>query len=651
MILRLFILLSIITVYLQLSVGIQQQFEFAITLKSKILFVDEHWNVVNTAAHEFDELSALTFDESEERIYFNDGQHQNSSIFSLRKVGKSNHLAEQTIQRYGNESVGGIAYDPLNRTIYWSDLLQKKIFYASIDTVATEMPKILVDLSEENGTPYGVAIDICGRKLYWTNSNINHPTVERIDLNGTGRLAIIDKNIDSPRGIVVDQGAKRIFWIDDLKGIFFAVMSAQLDGSDVKLVLKDKNHEPQNLAVTRNAIYWTDRTTKSVWSHLKEPEIATTTTTTTTSTTQIPTVEGEEGTGAMDDNDIWPVGDFETTPKKSPLERKINLTEEARGIVARTGFYQLQKDSQCSKVIQLVKQRLDESQQNNRVLNVVDEQLDELQREHCLGGGTYYPQQKFCVCVPGYKGTRCETNECHNFCVHGTCQISEMGYPKCYCQPGYSGERCEVKKCLNFCQNGGDCQLDELTGEASCQCPSNFGGLRCEHNSTEICGLFCRLLKHDSNTSVPFGCHDICEQLAKDSSDLIAIPEYKHLDVCLAPNAWTGSVLMPLMISLILILLLLTIFIHGLRRLYKPKRPHIKKTFVVRKQARTNSSSDTPLTNRPLATEQCEITIENCCNMNICETPCFDPKLVEFAKSNCKDDKKILIHNMEDDLY
>jgi len=33
--------------------------------------------------------------------------------------------------------------------------------------------------------------------------------------------------------------------------------------------------------------------------------------------------------------------------------------------------------------------------------------------------------------------------------------------------------------------------------------------------------------------------------------------------------------------------------------------------------------------------------------------PCFDPKLVEqtLAKSSCKEDKKILIHNMEDDLY
>lgn len=44
------------------------------------------------------------------------------------------------------------------------------------------------------------------------------------------------------------------------------------------------------------------------------------------------------------------------------------------------------------------------------------------------------------------------------------------------------------------------------------------------------------------------------------------------------------------------------------------RRPRIKKRIIVNKNV-------TPLTYRPgQNTEQCEITIENCCNMNICET-------------------------------
>lgn len=89
---------------------------------------------------------------------------------------------------------------------------------------------------------------------------------------------------------------------------------------------------------------------------------------------------------------------------------------------------------------------------------------------------------------------------------------------------------------------------------------------------------------------------------------------------CSKPSVWTGRVIIVLVVGIVLSLTLVAVIVHGLRLIYKPKRPHIKKTFVVRKQLRHNSSSDTPLTNRPLATEQCEITIENCCNMNICET-------------------------------
>lgn len=86
------------------------------------------------------------------------------------------------------------------------------------------------------------------------------------------------------------------------------------------------------------------------------------------------------------------------------------------------------------------------------------------------------------------------------------------------------------------------------------------------------------------------------------------------------PSYRQGSLIIVLVVGVVSSLALVAVIVHGFRLIHKPKRPRIKKTFVVRKQARLNSTSDTPLTNRPLATEQCEITIENCCNMNICET-------------------------------
>lgn len=81
---------------------------------------------------------------------------------------------------------------------------------------------------------------------------------------------------------------------------------------------------------------------------------------------------------------------------------------------------------------------------------------------------------------------------------------------------------------------------------------------------------------------------------------------------------WNNTIIIVLVVGVVLCLCLVLLIVLTVKRFYKPERPRIKKTFVVRKQALPLDT--TPFTNRPMATEQCEITIENCCNMNYCDT-------------------------------
>lgn len=74
-------------------------------------------------------------------------------------------------------------------------------------------------------------------------------------------------------------------------------------------------------------------------------------------------------------------------------------------------------------------------------------------------------------------------------------------------------------------------------------------------------------------------------------------------------------------IGVVVSLCLVLLIIISMRRFYQPMRPKIKKTYVVHKNV-------TPLTCRP-TTEQCEITIEDCCNMNICDTVSGGRRIVE----------------------
>lgn len=106
-----------------------------------------------------------------------------------------------------------------------------------------------------------------------------------------------------------------------------------------------------------------------------------------------------------------------------------------------------------------------------------------------------------------------------------------------------------------------------------------------------------------------------CKQLAKsaDGANLYGIPLYSPPETSCHNNV--NIRILILVIGVCVSLLLIFLIVHAVRRFYKPTRPRIKKTFVVQKKV-----SQTPLTSRPISTEQCEITIENCCNMNICET-------------------------------
>lgn len=446
--------------------------DFAVTAKTKIVFYDDQWREITTSAHQFDQLTAITFDETAEIVYFSDRLHNNGSIFSLKihSIQEDRHIIEKIVQRTQQEFVTSIAYDPLNRNVYWIDQLNKKIHFTSIDK--DENPKTLIDFSNEFTVPDGMAIDICRRKIYWTNSNFTNASIERMDLDGEEREVIINNNLYLPRGIVVDQLSDRLYWVDDKQGMHFSVESAKLDGSDRHTIVKGLDSSPSNLAVTKELIFWTDRTHNAIWTHVK--------------------------TSSNKDNQTDQENEEATKPH---IVKKLN--DVPNGIVWRSRYLTtLQHDQHCSGVVSKIKRHLNETKRNNNSSETFEQKQD-----YCLNDGEYIPQSNICICKLGFKGARCETSECHNYCVHGTCSISSSSYPKCTCQRGFYGERCQSYRCSGFCFNGGTCKIEN--GEPSCECTDNFGGQRCEQNSTEICALFCRILKHEPDAYVPFGCHDM----------------------------------------------------------------------------------------------------------------------------------------------
>ncbi|XP_055379734.1 protein cueball [Condylostylus longicornis] len=651
--------------------SVMSLWDFAATAENKIIFFDKDWNEVSSAAHQFTKLSGLAFDEIEEKLYFSDQNHNNGSIFSLKLPNNINGISsnsaqlsgiingetkieiiEKIVARIKNETIGGITYDPYDRYLYWTDKSNKKIYRLYTSSLAENRsigPEIYLNLSNDS-IPEGITIDICNRMLYWSNSNIRNPSIQRIALNSNYRNSeiLINKNLFQPRGIVTDQYSKRIFWVVNLPGIHYAVESSNLDGTDRKTVYEGLHSEPYDLTVTKSHIFWTDLINEAVWN-------------------------------------ISKTAGNDTEPGKS-----YSFKDRPRGIISRSGFLtKLTNVPECKEIILTIKNRLKEhiNMSSPTLLNSTTAiKSINLAKPHvyCLNKGEYNPLSDACICKVGFSGLRCEIDDCTNYCVHGTCEISSMGFPECVCNEGFYGIRCEAYKCSDYCLNDGFCEINE--NKPSCECNEQFTGERCEQNLTETCTLFCSLLKYNPNYEIPFKCHDICYTMNELNNTETHLNEiYKNLkrinkhdfiqnqqkhqmedhDISKLTHlcSYNTYIIAIICLSILLALTIVLLIIFAIRKTFKPPRPKIRKTFVVQKRVDNSSNNcknlnctngNTPLTSRPLsAVEKCEITIEDCCNMNICDTPCFDPKVLQqsFDNYSKNDDKKTLVDNMEEDLY
>uniref|UniRef100_A0A6B2EE80 Protein cueball n=1 Tax=Phlebotomus kandelakii TaxID=1109342 RepID=A0A6B2EE80_9DIPT len=575
--------------------------EFAVATKNKIIFYDRNWSELTTAAQQFDGLSAIVYDESEDNIFFNDQEQDRGSIFLLKLADSDeSHSVRKMVQKVQDEHIQGIAYDPLNRTLYWTDAKNRRIYQAGMgEDGNVGIPKVFMEFTEE--VPRGIAVDVCRRKLYWTNSNYNNGSIERASLSGQKREVLIT-DVHMPMGIVVDYFTDKIFWLDNRAGNHFAVESASLTGSHRQTILTSVYNSPINLVVDRDNIYWTEFYQESVWKVAKSPPGS--------------------------DKAIKLLSNFTSTP---------------RGIIIKTDFLQShQNNPLCRNVIKEIRQRL------TRATPEVQEDLKDAPYKeiHCLNKGVPNSSSGRCLCQNGFTGEHCEVPLCYNFCVHGNCFISNTGYAECNCDPGFRGDRCEENICTGFCLNGGRCELERA--EPVCHCPSLYSGRHCEvmKSAEEICKKFCESghVYPDLPWNMPQVCGD-CSGNDTQSQQTSFLHKEEPEDEKTIKMIW--FIIVSVLLSVLFVLNGICFFIL---RFHKPVRPKIKKTYVVRKNL-------TPLTCRPSGAEQqCEITIENCCNMNVCDTPCFDPQSLqeEMQKESRKEDKKKLLRHMVDtngDLY
>nr|XP_049706848.1 protein cueball isoform X2 [Helicoverpa armigera] len=407
-----------------LSVQIVHSWDYALALEKRIDFFKNDTITHSMTSHQFKNLTALAYDALHDTLLIVDQQTDNSSLYRFNFT--SNDI-ELILTR---KQIQSIVHDPAKDLLFW--VQERYIFSIPLKSGSkcdVSDQNLVIELHDE--IPSSIAVDSCEGFVYWTNKIIAKPTIERVRFDGTVREVVLDKDIHEPYRLVIDPQIKQMFWIDMRHNETHnhQIKTAYLNGTNDMNIAYGNGNIPKALTVSSQFIYSVEQGLLIHIYKMQKPN-----------------------------GDIHYV--YESEPEGHPsliIEAKYTLEEQTSGI------------QECEALTSLLQDN-SENETSRRIIS-------ELESLICVHGEK--ANATSCTCAPGYIGERCDVSVCQNYCIHGTCSVSDEGEPSCGCESGYSGARCDINMCFNYCLNNGVCYFTE-ENEPLCQCSGNYRGSRCE---------------------------------------------------------------------------------------------------------------------------------------------------------------------------
>lgn len=153
----------------------------------------------------------------------------------------------------------GIAFDWIHGNLYWTDSIRSTI---SVVTADGSRRKTLFrrDLSK----PRAIVVDPHSNFLYWTDWG-SPAKIEKGGLNGGDRTALVTDNIEWPNGITIDLLNQRLYWVDSK---LHTLSSIDMQGGGRRTIILDEHKlaHPLGLTVFEERVYWTDVSNNAIFS-------------------------------------------------------------------------------------------------------------------------------------------------------------------------------------------------------------------------------------------------------------------------------------------------------------------------------------------------------------------------------------------------
>uniref|UniRef100_A0A8C2DL15 Low density lipoprotein receptor-related protein 2a n=1 Tax=Cyprinus carpio TaxID=7962 RepID=A0A8C2DL15_CYPCA len=194
---------------------------------------------------------ALDFDRLDGRIYFTQSSGAGHSKISFITLASPTSPATEVASDLG--APDGIAYDWINKRIYYSDYINQSISSMAVDgsqrTVVAQVPR-----------PRAIMLDPCRGYMYWTDWGTN-AKIERATLGGNFRTEIINTSLVWPNGLTLDYDEQRLYWAD---ASLQKIERCSLTGANREVIVSTAIY-PFAMTVYGQHIYWTDWNTRSIY--------------------------------------------------------------------------------------------------------------------------------------------------------------------------------------------------------------------------------------------------------------------------------------------------------------------------------------------------------------------------------------------------
>lgn len=559
--------------------------EYAVCTRGKIFLYDDKWTELEPKIVKdgFEHMKTITYDPVNDVFYFHDRKHPTTSIFLLKVRDDTTFLTTPLVARTENEVIEDLVYDFHDKALYWSDSGNKKIEKLSIDS-SKNLKTTRETFLNVSGAVSGMEIDSCQRNLYFTIVTVDSPSINVISLDKKGAKPVSfgAQNHAKPVAVAMDHQNRRLYIADDRGYNSYSIDSLKPDGSDFRTEIEKTHKTPRSIAVDSHFVYY---------------------------------IEGNN-------NELRR---FAKNAEKKTSELFKEYISDPSDIIVRSNSITDLDPSKCklpATSISNVKKEMEQKAHEK-----------ELPSKMCLHGGSLDKTTSSCMCKENFDGDFCEINLCYNFCLNGgECSMSKNEKslkiePTCSCKRGFSGLHCELDVCSNFCLNNGRCSVG-ANKKATCTCTDTFSGSRCELLSSETLPVLIDANKKVEAPSTTVPTIKVPESSEQHEINIIEeLPENLihnadervHPDVFQCPQQPINPTYIILGVCITISLFIFLAILFVIKKIHKPMRPRIRKKYVVHK----NSEQ---LTYRP-TTEQCEVIIEDCCNMNICETVSISYKI------------------------